>query len=259
MVLCRRASRALWVVAVGAIVAGCGADSSHNPEASALAPAGKGLHEVLPGVRVDLGARIVEFDGEVPIDAHNADGTSIYLEVVVCVRDTREHEALVVTDVRPSDVHAALLLVGLSPGKPGGFRRAEGAPGGFERVLPAGDAVRVEFLVAGAPPTSASDWIINERTNARLDAGASDTGFVFAGSRFVTRQRRERYDADGAGNLVGLHTFGSETIAWRDVLSPEASVEEPVWIADPGRTPLMGTRVTVRITPSPGRTPQDVR
>ena len=63
------------------------------------------------------------------------------------------------------------------------------------------------------------------------------------------RQGRERYEAQGAGTLIGLTTFGTETIAWREVISPEASIQEPEWIADKAVVPAMGTPVTVRIRP----------
>ena len=74
--------------------------------------------------------------------------------------------------------------------------------------------------------------------------------WVFAGSVIATRQGREVYDADGAGTLIGLCTFGSEVIAWHDTFSPEAAVDEPVWIADPKKVPAPGTAVVVRIRPA---------
>ncbi len=41
-----------------------------------------------------------------PVQADAGDGTVAFLEVMVCT-DTKEHEALVVTGVKPSHVHAA--------------------------------------------------------------------------------------------------------------------------------------------------------
>ena len=66
-----------------------------------------------------MGAKTVEFDGTVPIDCHDPRTPRVYLEVAVCTPDTKEHEALVVTRVKPSDVHAALLAAGLEAGEPG--------------------------------------------------------------------------------------------------------------------------------------------
>ena len=41
-----------------------------------------------------------------------------WLEQVACMVGTREHESLVVVEAKPSEVHAALLLLGLEPGTP---------------------------------------------------------------------------------------------------------------------------------------------
>ena len=42
-----------------------------------------------------------------------------WLEQIACSPGTREHEALVVVEIPPSDVHAALLSAGFEPGSPG--------------------------------------------------------------------------------------------------------------------------------------------
>jgi len=56
------------------------------------------------------------------------------------------------------------------------------------------------------------------------------------------------------GTVIGLATFGSEVIAPVEAVSPEAAVDEPVWIADRAEVPPIGTPVTVVIEPvrSPG-------
>lgn len=196
--------------------------------------------EMFPGVRVDREAGIVEFDGEVPIQADAGDGTVVFLEVMVCTRDTKEHEALVVTDVSPSHVHAALLAIGLKPGSPGGWREFGDSVRGYP---PEGPAVRLEFVVDGEAQPAAS-WVARDDGGGRL----KDQPWLFAGSRFVDRGAGEMYDADGTGVLVGLTTFGSEVIAYPDLYSHDSGIEEPVWIADPRRTPELETPVTVRLT-----------
>jgi hypothetical protein len=47
--------------------------------------------------------------------------------------------------------------------------------------------------------------------------------------------------------VIGLTTFGSEMIAWRQVLSPESSISPPTWIADVKTVPKAGTAVVVRV------------
>ncbi len=191
-----------------------------------------------PALRLDRATHTVEFDARVAMDCHNPATPDVYLELIACAPDTREHEALVVTDVPPSLIHAALLAAGLEPGSPGVL--ATGAP-------PTGAPVTIEFSTNSTSP--ATDWITDAPTRSRRP----DQCFVFAGSRIATRtingQTREVYDADGTGVILGLTTFGSEVIAHEPLISPDASTDEPVWIADPRIVPDIGTPVRVRITP----------
>jgi hypothetical protein len=107
----------------------------------------------------------------------------------------------------------------------------------------------------------ATDWVVNAEGGARfgLKAGESGARWVFAGSNMVERQGREAYDADGTGVLIGLTTFGSETVGWRDVISPDSDVQEPEWIADPKKVPAAGTAVVVRIRPANAKTTPTTR
>ncbi len=59
--------------------------------------------------------------------------------------------------------------------------------------------------------------------------------------------RREVYDADGTGLLIGLTTFGSEVLSYPALYSHDSAIEEPLWIADPERVPVLGTALTVRL------------
>lgn len=212
-----------------------------------------GWTEVFPGVRVNRALRALEFDGEVSVDAHDPETPDVYLEVVVCTRDTREHEALVVTDVLPSHVHAGLLLLGFEPGSPGRWASA-----GRRTTLeqPTGPGIDVRFITTDPRGTRlserASAWIMlanDAEERDLLDTG--EPGWRFSGSRMAVRNGRELYDADGTGQLVGLHTFGSETVAFGRVMSPESAVETPVWLADNERIPTYRTPVTVRLTAWP--------
>jgi hypothetical protein len=214
-------------------------------------PAEAGMRELFPGIRVDLTTHAVEFDGTVPIDAHDPRAPRVYLEVTVCTPDTKEHEALVVARARPSDVHAALLAAGLKPGAPGAWEWKDQK---LISLPPSGDPVDVTFITTAPDGTKkqerATDWIVNADTGAPFAAPSSPggAGFLFAGSLVRTRQGQQVYDADGAGTLIGLCTFGAETIAWNRLISPDSETQEPVWIADARRVPPAGTPVTVRIS-----------
>lgn len=211
------------------------------------------LREVFEHVRVDTTNRIVEFDGIVPIDCHHEDSPEVYLEVIACTKGTREHEALVMTEARPSHVHAAMLLAGMVPGSPGSPEAR-----GEASVSPTGARVLVEIEYvneAGETITApASAWIRHVETGARFDAAS----WVFAGSKIVDYRGREVYDADGTGLLISLAMFanarieavgmGGATLALEHGFSPEAGVAEPVWIADASVVPAYKTPVVVRLS-----------
>ena len=213
------------------------------------APADDGWREAFPNIRVNADTKSIQFDGIVPIDAHDQKAPWVFLEVVACTPDTKEHEALVMTKALPSHVHAALLLIGLHPGAPGHWTIDDNNT--LRSTPPHGGELRVSLSFLTPDGTTRTltpeEMIVNAHTGARFPADRAGK-WVFAGSRILSRNGRNLYDADGAGTLIGLTTFGSETIAWSEVISPEAAVEEPAWIADARTTPPAGTPITVTIS-----------
>lgn len=210
------------------------------------------LIEMLPGVRINRAKKLVEFDGTVAMDCHDPQTPHVYLEVIVTTPDNREHEALVVTSVKPSLVHAGLLAVGSAPGVPGRFERGPaGRPTG---VPPTGTAVDVELVTRDAEGKEVvakpEQWMVHVRDKSH----PKGLRWLHGGSRMVQRtdpatgRARDMFDADGTGQLVGLHTFGSEVVSLATVLNPEAAVEEPIWIADARVVPKFRSPVTVRLT-----------
>jgi len=152
-------------------------------------------------------------------------------------------------DAKPSQVHAALLLIGLEPGRPGSFKWENES---LVPIAPTGDTVTVSIVHRNEDgvdvETDAAAWIRHAETGNTLGTGLDQPpGWVFAGSAFVKKAGREMYDADGAGTLIGLATFGSETVAFTQMISPEASLEEPVWVAASGAIPKFDTPVIVRL------------
>lgn len=160
----------------------------------------------------------------------------------------KDHEALIVTSVRPSTIHAALLTIGLEPGTPG----AVSWDGVNAIATPAtGDNVRITYRTTDqpAPGTPITDFIIHADTGEVFDEQAlgETPQWVFAGSII---ENNNNYAADNEGLVVGLHTFGSELVALRMAMSPDSFIRPPEWIAHPQRTPAFGTDVTIRITAS---------
>jgi hypothetical protein len=227
-------------------------------------PATPRMVEMLPGLRIDRDARAIEFDGIVPVDVHDPQTPKVYLELFVTGPDSREHEALVMTRVKPSAIHAGLLALGLSPGKPGVLGPGRDTPA----QDPTGDQVTIDFITRSVTSGErlvepATAWVINADDGSRLPpaGAAAEPGspaasvpvWLFAGSRLRERRdpdtgrTRTVYDADGTGVIVGLHTFSSEVLAWPKAMSPDSAVLAPEWIADVTRVPAMGTPVTVRV------------
>lgn len=219
-----------------------------GPAPTGPAPHEAGAREVFPFVRVDVASKLVELDAQVPAYAYVPQDGVVYVEVIVCTHDTREHEAVLVTGARASDVHAALLMAGLQPGAPGGWEWKDKT---LVPIVPKGEAVDVAFTMerdGKVVEEPATTWIYNTATGRTMaQEMKSDEGFVFAGSGFIKSGGGERYAADGAGTLVGLATFGTETIAWKRVFSPESGVNEPVWAVKRDAQPVAGTKVVVRI------------
>ncbi len=214
--------------------------------ATAAPPATPAFKEVFPGVRVDAATKTIEFDGTVPIDCHNERTPVVYLELIACTPDTKEHEALVVTRTKPSNIHAAMLLIGLEPGKPGVWTWEDKK---ITATAPTGGRVRITFIVNGKE-SSPADWIVNQRDHRTLAQHSPKEGFVFSGSNTVNRRGQDRYQADAEGSLIGLTCFSNETISWTQMYNPDSGVEEPQWIANADAVPAMGTPVTVRLSPA---------
>lgn len=229
----------------------------------------KPTREVFPGVRVDVASKLVEIDGTVAIDAHRTTDKGqklvVFLETLVCMKDSKEHESLVVTDAKASQVHAALLLVGLKPGEPGRWeRRKEGDKNTLIGVTPKGDAVRVTIAPKRDDGTlgdevDALEWVLNQRDAKAFCQIEPDAALVFAGSQMVKPRRRmidpektdqpEVYAGDLEGTIVGLTSFGTETIGVTAMYNPDAGMQEPEWIASE-KLPTVNTKVLVRIRPA---------
>lgn len=224
------------------------AEPASTQPAPVPAPAPK---EVFPHVYFDATRRAVTFDATVPIEPGSKATPIVYLEVLACVPDTKEHETLVVTKAKASHIHAALLLAGLEPGKPGAY---DWTGPELKTIPPKGAPLSVRFLVTRDGVEKAEDpatWVKSLRTEKSLRETNPGAGFVFAGSLEGKRAGRVVYDADFSGTLIGLTTFGTETMAWTEMYNHDAGVEDPQWVADKAMVPPTGTVVRVEITPLP--------
>jgi len=205
-------------------------DASPSPE----------LKPLLPGIKLADG--VVEFRGEIAVDAHHPETPNVYLEMLVTAPNSREHESLIVSPIKPSSLHAALLAAGLEPGRP--LNRD-----GDGNTIPAtGDDVIVLVSLVdddGEPGEFIPlvDWAIHVDDDSPLVEANNWEGLVFAGSKLTHRG----YAADLGGTLVSLTPFGDEVVSPVWTVSHRAEINEPVWIANRHLLPKQGTLVVVRI------------
>lgn len=170
---------------------------------------------------VVVGAKVVLDDGPI--------------EVFACLENTKEHEAVIAARSTARLVHAALLAVGLEPGRPVSFDPAYRAA--------QGPVVRVRLRWRDAngkeQEARAQDWIRNAETGKPLDAD-----WVFAGSVFWKDPQggAEYYQADG-GDLICVSNFPTATLD----LPFESSQSNAALLfeAFKGRVPPKGTTVDI--------------
>jgi hypothetical protein len=183
-------------------------------------------------VVIDRANRSVRFSGIVPIDASRQP----MLEVLVCTPNTREHEALVMTSVRPSHIHAALIALGAEPGRTGGLVW-NGSD--FEMREPRGDRIGVRLAIEGADPiwTDAREWFTN------APASKLDTDWLFTGSRL----HEGAYTADRDGTIIGLVSFTTEVVGMTPAITEIDADRGFDFVPVTERTPPFGTRVLVEL------------
>ena len=203
-------------------------------EAPATQPVGH-----FPFLQVDARKKIIEIECEA-IDCKNP------LEFFLCSTGTNEHEAVLRSKVRPSHLHAALLMLGLQPGEPVHFSEAQKA-----------------WLPPHGPPLELS--VRFQRDNKTIELPAHrlmrdlrtkkeipPLTWIFAGSRVMDNGI---YAADQTGYLVSVVNFDLTVI---DIPKLASSANETLeWEINTDLAPPGGTPVTLVITPAGGNAPNE--
>ncbi len=186
---------------------------------------------------IDRARKRVYFDGYVTLPKG-------YLEMFACPIGTKEHESVVATLAKSSEVHAALLAIDATPGTP-----VRHLP---EYVPPTGQVIRVwvcwldkddKFHVSDA-----RKWVKRVSKNKEMEAE-----WVFAGSSFWVdpADGREYYQAD-AGDMICVSNFST---ALMDVnISSSAEANELDYVSFEGRIPEAGTPIRLVLVPVPNPT-----
>jgi hypothetical protein len=196
-------------------------------------------------LRVDRVAGYVEVDATVVLrDAP-------WLELLACTPGSREHESILTVAAKPSEIHLALLILGLEPGSPMGraVRPATATSPATETVVPpSGSLVRVSLVYESdgksieIPPSA---WVRDRRKEAK----PIDDLWVFAGSSIATLDDGTRiYRADANGNVISLVSFGDEVLARPGTVTNQDDQEALGCVE--GAIPPVGSRVKIRLRPA---------
>ena len=187
-------------------------------------PLGRGLWFDKSSKRLVVRARVVLREGP--------------LEHLLCLKGTKEHEAILATAAVPYQIHAGLLATGAESGHPVRFLPK------FEPPTGTAIAIDLEWTENGKTRhADARDWIKDERTKAPLK-----TDWVFAGSEFIDDPvtKTKIYAADD-GDLFTVSNF---TNAILDLpFASTANDSERSFVADTDRIPPRGTGVTMFLHP----------
>jgi len=187
--------------------------------------------------------RQVEVDAIVCLEAG-------WLEQVLCVPMTREHESLAMTRARPSEIHAALIIAGCTPGAPGRWEY----DGETVRIVPpTGDAIDVLVRYArdgNEVIEPIAHWIRDHLGEQEFPSSP----WKFGGSQLRPNPPAwgpgEMYVADMSGSVIGLVTFGDEVLGFPEVLPDALDVRPAEWEVNSDRVPPPGTPVTFILRPA---------
>jgi hypothetical protein len=167
------------------------------------------------------------------------------LEHLMCLKGTKEHEAIVATDASPRAIHAALILTGAKEGHPVRF-----APQ-FEPPAGSSIAIEVQWRQDGRlRKMDARKWIWDEKSKAPLDID-----WVFAGSIIYEDviTKKPMYAGD-EGDLIVVSNFASAILDLPMASSADDAGRS--FIANTKEIPAIGTEVFLVLKPRPESPPK---
>lgn len=188
----------------------------------------------LPFIEIDLAGRRVLVECQaIRIDAP--------LEFLCVAVNGPEHEAVLRTPAKPSDIHLALLAIGLEPGEPARFSEAAN-----QWLPPDGPPVRVSvrFNRGGEEVTIPASRLMRD---IRTGQPMPERPWVFTGSRVLEDRR---YAADVTGYVVSVVNFDLSPL---DVPRVASNANELLELEiNPDVAPEMGAKVTMILEPVGG-------
>jgi len=166
-------------------------------------------------------------------------GVNAPLEFFCCMKGTNDYEAMIRSEVKPSDLHMALLAIGLKPGEP--VHYSESLKKWFP---PTGPPLHMtmEYEKDGKiVQDPAWKWMRDVKSKKT----APPFTWVFTGSRVMPDGK---YAADVTGYLVTVVNFDLSVIDVPAIASSSNDLLE--WERNPDVTPKAGTKVWMVIEPA---------
>ncbi|CAN5572548.1 hypothetical protein BH09PLA1_BH09PLA1_02840 [soil metagenome] len=220
--------RRLIPISMVIVLAALNACAASQPAAPpATQPAGKSL----PHISVDVKAREVRVDCQML-------GVEVPLEFFCVLLGTNEHESVLRTSAKPSNIHLALLMLGLEPGEP--VKHSEAAK---KWMPPHGPplSIAVEFKKDGKLVRLPATRLMR---SIKTKAPMAPHAFIFAGSQLSPDGT---YAADITGYVVSIVNFDLSLI---DVPQLASNANETLeWEVNKDLAPPMGAAVTMIIEP----------
>lgn len=161
------------------------------------------------------------------------------LEFFCCVKGTNDYEAMIRSEVKPSNLHLALLAIGLKPGQP--LQYSEPTK---RWIPPQGPPLQImmEYQKDGRTVSvPAWKWMRDVKTKKP----APPFTWVFTGSRVM---QDGKYAADSTGYLVSIVNFDLTVVDIPQLASSSNDLLE--WERNPDTTPKAGAPVTMVIEPA---------
>ena len=205
-------------------------------EPQAAPPKAKGKVGKLPHVSFDPKKRQVRVDCE-------ALAVESPLEFFCVKTGTSEHESVLRSPVTPSDLHTALLAVGLEPGRPVTYSNS------LKKWLPPRGAP-LHISIEWTDPKSGKAVAVPAHKlmrNVKTKKPMPTLTWVFAGSRVMNDGK---YAADVTGYIVSVVNFDLTMI---DIPEIKTNANETLeWERNPDTAPPGGTKVVMVIEPVGG-------
>jgi hypothetical protein len=164
------------------------------------------------------------------------------LELLMCRRQSKEHESILTADVDARDIHKALVVAGAEPGKPAKYFADKIQP-------PTGTKIKIsiQYEKKGKLVTEpAKSWVRSLKTRKELKED-----WVFAGSGFAKNafdpKKPDVYLANEDGDLICISNF-EDAMLDLPFASPKDN-DDLAFEAFTERIPALETKVVVILEP----------